>query len=71
VLPQAVPKELVTDDDDEEMGVTFFAGLEALVAPGMTEEEEEAIFTTRFRLPFVSGLTVSVSPSRDLESRLC
>jgi len=80
-LPLAVPEELVTDDADEEMGVTF-AKPYVPIAPGMAEDDEpkeDVIFTSRFFLMQVLlvlvGLVlvgvVLVSPSRDLFRRLC
>ena len=79
-LPLAVPEELVTDDADEEMGVTF-AKPYVPIAPGMAEDDEpkeDVIFTSRFFLMQVLLLVglvlvgvVLVSPSRDLFRRLC
>ena len=80
-LPLAVPEELVTDDADEGMGVTF-ARPYVPIAPGMAENDEpkeDVIFTSRFFLMQVLlvlvGLVlvgvVLVSPSRDLFRRLC
>ena len=83
-LPLAVPEELVTDDADEGMGVTF-AKPYVPVAPGTAEDDElkdDVIFTTRFflmRVLVLAGFVlvlvlvgvVLVSPSRDLVRRLC